>query len=921
MSSSFSWKEIEEKPENAEVARLLIESGVDKDKMQSSDSDIPQPQNLLNEFINQLNTKRWFTKTLIEEKKKEKKLKNADKIRERVEKQKIDNDLKLFTLEDDFSIRTPTFFFPVNHYLYMLWWCHVLIEKIENKKRFNPLLLLDATLSIDRLLEKQIITDEIYLAGFNAISKEANSYMNDKFYQLLFENPKMIHSCSFQNSSKEVSLYEEQKIILNTIQEAVEKDEPLLLGNQLPTGQGKTFLSTVLGKVFSTNRNQATKKCVLFACSNELVNLDVASCSLLGSDVHLWMAKLIRESGKSESNVLVRPYKSCFPNTWKKVYKKKEDDKMKTGTVVQQWNYYLKETKKIPDIIVCDLEACLKLLEFQHLLKYPFVAYIDEFISDTKSNQLMADICQVLPRQTVLLSSVLPKFDFIPSIVNDFCQRHETTKEKCCKRVSAIDISIPCCVVDKNGSIRFPHHEVETRENLFKLIEEMKTNPRIRRTYSPQHVYSWMKELNNVLPKELSFRRHFPNIGSIQMRKITNYVLHLLEYLYENFELLEKFKEYRPQVFEPIQKEEIFEKQCYMYEPKTLMITTTPAPEVAKLTKKLFDSENLPKLSKMLQELDRKRDSLQNKLESLKRVKSSSSKVDASQMEMQTREIMEELQQLQLRIPNEYQLNHVEHYKKYHGEKAKYPKSIGFPPSIFIDDTYMDAFSHEELYQLMSGIGTYDVQYQTEFQRKLVMKLYKYLSFLVSGKEIVYGTNLSSLINIFIDDNFAEHVSISELYQLMGRVGRVGRSYHANIMTTDEKTVKRLLSLEDNVEKENDIEAIFSEKKSLDNDLLQHYNDAIAKSNDDGNLHNAVSMYEDMSRKKVKKNIFTYNMILSVYRKMNSLDSANELFEEMEMKGLSENVETYQNMIMILRRNGKNQKASFLNTKMKEFKS
>ena len=917
MSQSFSWKEIEQKPENADIARLLIESGADRNKLNTAREMVPQPHHILNEFIQKKSATRWFPNFKFDEKKSEKK-KNVERIREKVEKQKIDSDLDKFILQDDLSLRTPTFFFPVNNYLYILWWCHVLLQKVEGKRRFKPILLLDATLSIDRLLEKNIITDEVYLSGFKAISKEANSYMNDKFYQLLFENPKMIHSCSFQNTSKEVSLYKEQKIILNTIQTAVEKNEPLLLGNQLPTGQGKTFLSVVLGQLLSTNRNAATKKCVLFACSNELVNLDVASCSLLGSEVHLWMAKLIRDGG--ESKVLIRPYKSCFPNTWKSVYKRKEDDKMKSGSVVQQWNYYLKETRKIPDIIVCDLQACLKLLEFQHLLNDPFVAYIDEFISDDKSNKLMAEICQVLPRQTVLLSSVLPKFEFIPTVVEHFCAMHETTKEQCCKRVSAVDISIPCCVVDKNGAVRFPHHEVQTRESLLRLIEEMKVNPRIRRTYSPQHVFLWMKQLNHVLPKELSFRKHFPNIGSIQMKKVSDYVLRLLEFLYERFDLLEKFQEYRPVVLEKIKKEDIFQKQCNLYEPKTLVMTDRPAPEVAELTKALFDSEKLPKLSKLLQEMNRKREALENKLDSLKRVKSTSSKVDASQMEIRTREIMEEIQELQLKIPTEFQLNHVDHYKKYHEGATSYPKSVGFPPSIFIDETYINSFSHEELYQLMAGIGTYDVNCQTEYQRKLVMKLYKYLSFLVSGKEIVYGTNLSGLVNIFIDNDFSQNLSISELYQLMGRVGRVGRSYHAMVINVNEMSVKRLLSLEDNVERENDIERIFYQKQESEKALLKYYNDAISRCSDEGQLHSVVSFYDEMGKKDVKKNLVTYNMVLSAFKKMNALENASNLFEEMEMRGISENVETYQNMISILERNGKNRKASILLSKMKEWK-
>ena len=89
------------------------------------------------------------------------------------------------------------------------------------------------------------------------------------------------------------------------------------------------------------------------------------------------------------------------------------------------------------------------------------------------------------------------------------------------------------------------------------------------------------------------------------------------------------------------------------------------------------------------------------------------------------------------------------------------------------------------------------------------MKLYRNLSFFCSGKEIVYGTNLSGLCNIFIDSEFMNTINIPELYQLMGRVGRMGRSYHANIITMSYETVEKLLSFDESFESENYIEKLF----------------------------------------------------------------------------------------------------------------
>ena len=85
-SNSFSWKEIEQKPENAEIARLLIDSGVIADKMKTTESKVEQPMNVLLELIEKKELKRWFPEEEEQENGKKqnnkKKQKNADRMAE-----------------------------------------------------------------------------------------------------------------------------------------------------------------------------------------------------------------------------------------------------------------------------------------------------------------------------------------------------------------------------------------------------------------------------------------------------------------------------------------------------------------------------------------------------------------------------------------------------------------------------------------------------------------------------------------------------------------------------------------------------------------------------------------------------------------------------------------------------------------------
>lgn len=823
-SLSFNWKRIEETPENSDDVRLLIED-VDE-KYRRKGETLKQPLNLLEGFIEKFKMEKFFK--MEEKKEKQKKMSKKDLIIFENEKKTLENDFNQFSFNDDLSLKRVHFLFPINNYLYILYWCLLILRRLKEKKNIQPIIILDATISLNRILLKDVITDESYKSGFHFFNEKMNSLMNESFYSLLFQNPKMLYQSSFQKFNKEIHLYKEQKIILEKIKSSIDNDTPLLLGNQMPTGQGKTFLSVPLAKMLSMEKRREKKKCVLFACSNELVNMDVASNALIGNDIHLWMAKSLLidikdKKGnfiKRDFRVLLRPYKSCFPNTWKKVYKKKEDEKYKNGEVPEQWKYYTKATGKIPDIIVADLESCSVLLREQNNLSNifteedisnPFVAYIDEFIGDDKSNKKMVEICKYLPRQTVLLSSVLPKFEYIPSIVKHFCYRHETTEEECCSRVSSRDISIPCCIVSPDGLARFPHHQVTDKEGLEELIYQMNINPRIRRTYSPKDVYFLAKTIEDILPDNFRFSKNFPNIGSINMKEIVNYICNLLSFLKDNLQYLEKFKEYRPKIMNPVQKENIFTSQSWEYEPKTLVVLNDPLKQVIRLTETLFKDK--VKVDKLVVENNKNKEGLKKKLDSMKNKKFSSNDkkrgvLDKTDMVDKLSLIEDEYYSQNVSIPTSMILNNIDHFQRFHKDKTP-PKIINQLSCSSLKEEYFSNFSDDEIYQLFSGIGTYDAEQQTEFQRNLIMKLYPNLSFFCSGKEIVYGTNLSGLVNIFIDTDFMNTINIPELYQLMGRVGRMGRSYHANIITTSEETVNKLLSFDESFESENDIERLF----------------------------------------------------------------------------------------------------------------
>lgn len=836
---SFPWQRIQQKPENAdEVHQLIGNVSNIHIAVEARQENISQKKEYLRAFIDCFHLDAWFSEadlTIVP-----KKQTNKQKILDQNQQTLIQKELKLFQLDNKFQIMERNFQFKISNYLYIFYWAAVIYQRLIDRQKVKQILILDVIISLNRILQKNVITEPSYLAGFEKINSKFLKIVSPRYYDLLFENPKFMTDCSFQQKNKDIALYPEQELILKKIEEAVLQDKPLLIGNEMPTGQGKSFLAVLLGKLFSLHRRQGKaqagqKKCVLFACPNELVNEDIASNALLGDDIHLWMAKYVmtdvHEKHGSETVVvkkpvvLVRPYKRCFPSIWKKVYRSNKDDeaKMKTSDVITQWNFYLKKTQTLPDILVADLKSCELLLQAQETLGNPFVAYIDEVNTTTADNEKIAAICRYLPKQTVLLSSILPKFEYLKNIVSDFCRRHETSIDECCHRVSSAEVSIPCAIVDQHGKIRLPHLEIKKKEELVRLLSEMGRNPRIRRMYSPMHVYHWSKSLDSVIPEPLHFSVVFPQIGMVQLRNTIDYVLELLQFWIDHWEThTEDFLRYQPVYCNSVSLENIFTSESCMYDGRTLVITDNIVPDVHDLTKKLYSdishgrlkvpSERYIKFSKRLDDRDKmiKRNEKALKNASggnASKGKINGTKVSKLEMMMQSDDIQNELPTTDLVIDPDFVINSKEHFEKFHpGEKATFDYRV----CPFMNEVYFSAFADDHLYQMFSGIGIYDKKTQTDFQRDLVMRQYSNYAFFCSGIDIVYGTNLSGLVNIFIDESFAKKNTIPTMYQLMGRAGRRGRSYHATIFVNAEETVQKLLSMDDNSEKENEVEKFFT---------------------------------------------------------------------------------------------------------------
>lgn len=794
----FHWKTIEEKPDNWEKLQLLIQDAYISKTIEKN--EYWNKSIVFEIFIQIYPEAKKFLNIEKMDKIQTHKLSNKEKIKLSVEREHIKKDLSNIKFDEHLKPLFFNFQMDITFSLMILLWCY----RLNNHKNPVKLYLLDATISINRLLdhESNIHENKILLDAFINMKDKLNLKMNSQMYNLLFQNPIFLIQSTVDKRKKSTQLYFEQKEIIDKVSDCIIHNKPLLMGNQMPTGTGKTFLAIPLAQKIQKLKK---KKTLLFACSNELVNQDIASTALLGDDLHLWLSKLIRDEN-NVAKVLLRPYKRCFPDKWKSVYKMTDTDKI--GSIKEQWNFYVeKGTKRVPDIIVADLESCYEILKHAHEINNPFVAYIDEFISDEYSNQLMGKISNYLPRQTILLSAILPSFDSITPIIEHFEEKYKTPQDEFLSRVKTINVPITCAIIDQDGKIKMPHHNVYTLDDLELLLKEIETNPRIRRCYTAKHVYFWSNTLKDILlPFQLDFNSYFPNIGKITNINILEYTILLLEFLKNNFNYLDQFKAYTNKVMDVPNKELLFTEQTKFYDGKTLFISNDLSNQIYNITNKLFNDE--VKWNELVKTSEKNEELKQQKLERLEKLeknkdknndRNSKSNKDIDKLEKDR--LYSEIYEMSTTctLPKQYVLNSREHFLKYHSTDPIIPRHINRSPNI-LPLTFNDGFDEQQNLNIASGIGSYDKTLLTNYQRNLMMSFYKNLFFICSNKDIVFGTNLPELVNIFITSDFVQKETISTLYQLMGRVGRIGRSYHANIILDSQESVDKILCLVDNTD-------------------------------------------------------------------------------------------------------------------------
>lgn len=685
-------------------------------------------------------------------------------------------------------------------HLQVVEWCLELFPKHRETKEKE---CLDAFLSMERLWEEDIqICKDIHPLGRTLMEKTleyvrsyyASNEAKEKAFLLLFSQPRLMLSPHSSTRPASVGLYVEQQRFMKKVIQSVILDRPTLIGDRRPPGTGKTFMAVPLAQKLKALKR---RKFVLFTCANDLVRLDVARTALLGDNLNLWVGKKLLEEG--EEVFSLRPHKTCFPVDWKKVYRKEDADK--TGPIEDQFEFYLEATKKPPDIIVADIRCALEILSVKEL-RERCIAYIDEVIFDEQFQGDIFKILNYLPPQSVLMSSILPSFSDIPNLVTHFLASYPEASEKDLMEIESREHAcISCSVIDPEGYLVLPHH-YQPFENIPILMERMSRDPLIARLYTPLHVFDMvMKYLPSQQPEiikselwqRFSFVTYFEHIFKVNHMNVRAYVMELLKFIYDNglkteYSILQS---YRPCIYPmAVDRTKMLTSHAYLYQGRTLYVTENDS-----LTQHLMDASNeLLEGSPSIDSIVRERNGKQEMLEKQKS-RLQDAKMQRNEYYQEMSSMNESMTSNRLQWPSRYIVNSKQHIEKYCPPKEKGSVKIILP--IIFHENIEEIFDDWTVRLMLSGIARYDKRVMTEYQQLTMLRNMNKFTFLYSSHELVFGTNVEGLTNLFVGKEFGYKRPRPHLYQLIGRAGRAGHSYEAHVYTDDMRTVEKIMRFDD----------------------------------------------------------------------------------------------------------------------------
>ena len=446
-------------------------------------------------------------------------------------------------------------------------------------------------------------------------------------------------------------------------------------------------------------------------------------------------------------------------------------------------NNNCKRTKRL--LIIADIISTARLLEKALRKNKDYVLFFDEptsFLDENNPEAIvhLTNIFKYLPPNVIFSSATLPKVEEIAPFTTYFKTKYPEAK---IMSVESSKVKIGCQVNDLSGKLFIPNSGIVYEHIMEILMNKLTETSFVKKLYTPYVVSLLWNNIEKLIRSGQitsedveNFKVKFGNPCNLNQEAVQDCAINYLGKISKtaNSELTSQFNTYSDSdtiIEEPIDFNKLIKYKETRFKTQTLIVTKNPIEFVKTYFGKVFE-DIFEKSQK------RSRDKSGKTFESFYDIF----------LDYAKQQIIYEEKLAQLKMGTEEQRirnqETIDRFKPIFYFERQNILNVNYYPEK-IDCENMDKEDNLLLVGLALGVGIYSPTTTSDRYKNEVLNLASEgkLAYIVADTDIAYGTNYA-IEHIIIDDTCFTGTnahSISTLFQVIARAGRVGKSWRAMI--------------------------------------------------------------------------------------------------------------------------------------------
>lgn len=628
--------------------------------------------------------------------------------------------------------------------------CHKIYDQLQKENRWKK---------ICNIADLEITLSPTLLNDFKKKLDKLDETCNIRLFTIANKKPKLIYTTKYDDVIPNITLkpYDTQVSLIDIVKNNM-KNGFMVFYKTLP-GLGKT--SMILALCNFVKKEYPDKK-VIFCCSDILETVRMQVLRIM----YNFKVKFGIGIGQSDNAYQIINSWAC-----------KNDAER--------------------EMIVADYITTYLLLEESKNNEY--IVFFDEPTINTHRDSAMlnvlARILYNVPKYMILSSATLPNITTLDNVVTHYKSKYS---RGVVEEIISNKTLIGCTIKDFDDNMITPHNLVKTPEELKLFITKIKNEPLIGKFYTLQYLIN----LNKIMER---YKIHIDlgQIHNFDHESVLENILILLDRATqlspEHFNIFLKvgnkevdenvyIEENQDDDFDDIVPEKFLTTHAFKYVGGTLIACNDPLDYVKThfypVVEDIMKKQNIKSIHEEYVRYMQQLSDLQQKTALVH---------EKFKNEEKRLEELEKLAHIkpQLNLNEAIQINTPSHIKTFSKYVKEYDRSLTKKiitfESIDITDFHVDDRIKFLLYM---GVGIYSRTLPSNYTAKVLEMLQdRQLAYIVADETFCYGANYQ-ISNVIMYDDLCDNHSMNTVLQLIGRTGRVGKSWYGKVYM-DNNTTKR----------------------------------------------------------------------------------------------------------------------------------